>query len=328
MRKMGGLYPKMKITAITMLFGVLAIAGTPLFTGWYSKDSIVAQALGFAMVHREHALLFVLPLVTAGITTFYMFRMWFMTFTGTPRDEHVYEHAHESPGLMTGPLVVLAACSLAVAWGWPVWDAKASYLEHNIHHAQPDAVLADFGHVAEEGETWAVVKQEDRSERLQGALHHHLAGNLALGMAILGLVFAAVVYYYRVLDPEEAKAAFPKLHAFLTEKWCFDQFYRMAVVRPALVVAHWFKAFDLYVIDGILHGIARLTVRLSRWDGRFDNGIVDGLANGVASVTYAVSGRLRRVQTGFLRSYVLFLVLAAVGIFIALSYFVALAAAR
>src|SRR5947207_2435290 len=73
MTKMGGLFPKMRITALTMLVGVLAIAGTPLFSGWYSKDAIVAQALGFASVHREHALLFVLPLATAGLTTFYVF---------------------------------------------------------------------------------------------------------------------------------------------------------------------------------------------------------------------------------------------------------------
>ena len=100
---MGGLFPKMKITALTMLVGCLAIAGTPLFSGWYSKDAIVAQAFGFAYANPEHGLLFVLPLLTAGITTFYMFRMWFMTFTGEPKDHHVYEHAHESPATMTIP---------------------------------------------------------------------------------------------------------------------------------------------------------------------------------------------------------------------------------
>ena len=147
MLKMGGLFPKMKITALTMLVGVLAIAGIPLFTGWYSKDAILAQAFGFVYVHPQHLLLFLLPLVTAGITAFYMFRMWFMTFTGKPRDEHVYEHAHESPWLMTVPLIVLAVCSVCVAWGWPICDAEASWLEHNVHHAQHHAVLADFGHV-------------------------------------------------------------------------------------------------------------------------------------------------------------------------------------
>src|SRR5262245_13911844 len=150
MTRMGGLYPKMKITALTMLAGVLAIAGIPLFSGWYSKDSILAQAIGFVYVHPEHMLLFLLPLFTAGITTFYMLRMWFMTFTGEPRDEHVYEHAHESPWQMTAPLCVLAVCSVAIAWGWPVWSAKDSWLEHKLHHAMPTSVMADFGHVVDE----------------------------------------------------------------------------------------------------------------------------------------------------------------------------------
>src|SRR5262249_46126732 len=147
MGKMGGLYDKMKITALTMLAGVLAIAGIPLFSGWDSKDSILAQALGFAYVHPRHILLFLLPLVTAGITAVYMFRMWFLTVTGKPRDHHVHEHAHESPWPMTVPLIVLAVCSVAVAWGWPVWSAQHSWLEHSVHHAQPVSVMAEFGHV-------------------------------------------------------------------------------------------------------------------------------------------------------------------------------------
>ncbi len=94
MLKMGGLFPKMRITALTMLVGVLTIAGIPLFSGWYSKDAILANAFGFFRANPQHFLLFLLPLITAGITSFYMFRMWFLTFTGRPRDHHVYDHAH------------------------------------------------------------------------------------------------------------------------------------------------------------------------------------------------------------------------------------------
>jgi NADH-quinone oxidoreductase subunit L len=331
MLKMGGLYPKMKITALTMLMGVLAIAGIPLFTGWYSKDAILAQALGYVHVHPQHLLLFLVPLATAGITTFYMSRMWLMTFTGPPRDPHVYEHAHESPPLMTIPLILLAICSVGVAWGWPVWDANASFLMHNVHHAQHHAVLADFGHVLDEEtghvEYWAAAKDEAQNERLYAHHNHHLAGNLALGLVVICFVFAALVYYYRVLDPAEAKEQFPAIHAFLMDKWRFDRLYSVMAVRPALVVAHWFKAFDLRVIDGIIHGVAWLTVWASKWDGRFDNAVVDGLVNLVGDVFYRTGARLRNVQTGYLRSYVLFLVLAAVGIFIVLSYLVRMAMA-
>jgi NADH-quinone oxidoreductase subunit L len=345
MLKMGGLYPKMKITALTMLVGVLAIAGIPLFSGWYSKDAILAQALGFVKVHPEHGLLFLLPLITAGITTFYMFRMWFMTFTGEPRDEHVHEHAHESPATMTVPLIILAFFSIVVAWGWPVWDAEASWLEHHKHHSQPASVYADFGIIKadridipiEKDETWPglspdhkkppPIKDNAENERLWAFKLHHLAGNLALGVVFLGIVFAAVVYYYRKLDPAEAKAQFPGVHRFLSRKWYFDELYSAILVRPALVVAHWCRAFDSRVIDGVVDNTGRATVRVAKWDGRFDLGIIDGLVNLTADVIYAVGAWLRNVQTGFIRSYVLFLVLAAVGIFMILSYLVAMATA-
>src|ERR1019366_9231728 len=145
MTKMGGLFPKMKITALAMLAGVLAISGVPGFSGWYSKDAILAQAFGFVWVHPGHVLLFLLPLVTAGLTTFYMFRMWFLTFAGKPRDAHVYEHAHEAPWVMTVPLIVLAVFSVCVAWGRQPWNPEESFLAENISESQPASVIADFG---------------------------------------------------------------------------------------------------------------------------------------------------------------------------------------
>jgi NADH-quinone oxidoreductase subunit L len=332
MLKMGGLFPKMKITALTMLAGTLAIAGIPFFTGWYSKDAILAQAFGFIYVHPGHLLLFLLPLGTAGLTAFYMARMWIMTFLGKPRDEHVYEHAHESPWTMTVPLIALAACSVCVAWGWPIWDAEASWLEQNVHHAQHHAVLADFGNIdysvsPDHGEYWVVAKDQVRNERVYAYRNHHLAGNLALGLVAIGLAFAGLIYWKRLLDPAEAKEQFPALYAFLIDKWRFDRLYSVMLVRPALVVGGWCAWFDLRVIDGIIHLLGRLTVLASKWDGLFDNNVVDGLVNLVGNVTYAVGGRLRQVQTGFLRSYVLFLVLAAAGIFLVLSYLVRIAIA-
>jgi NADH-quinone oxidoreductase subunit L len=327
MRKMGGLFAKMPVTALTMLAGVFAIAGIPLFSGWYSKDSILAQAFGFMLVNRTHVLLFVLPLVTAGLTAFYMFRMWYLTFAGTPRDHHVHEHAHETAWPMTLPLVVLAVCSVAVAWGWPVWDARASWLEHTIHHAQPVSVLAEFGHIPSEGEVYPGQHPKEPAVREAAHEYHDLAGWLALAVVGLGIVFATLLYLYRVLDPEEAVLEFPRLQAFLANRWYFDELYSAAVVRPALAVAGWFKRFDLGVIDGIIHAVARLTVRVSRWDGLVDRYVVDGLVNLTGNVFYRVGAGLREVQTGYLRSYVLFLVLAAAGIFVALTYFVSVVAA-
>jgi NADH-quinone oxidoreductase subunit L len=306
MTKMGGLYPKMKVTAITMLVGMLTIAGIPLFSGWYSKDAILAQALGFVQAHPKHILLFLLPLLTAGITAFYMFRLWLLTFAGKPRDEHVYEHAHESPRTMTVPLIILAVCSVAVAWGWPLYDAEASVLNNTIEQSEPLSAKIEFAavHVFAHGS-------------------HALAGNLALGLVLVALIFASLIYHSGVLDPEEAKQQFPGIHRFLWNKWYVDELYSAIIVRPALTVAHWCRKFDTRVIDGTVDATARGVVQLSRWDGRFDLGIIDGLVNLTARVVFAVGGRLRTVQTGYLRSYILFLVLAAIGIFAVLSYFVA-----
>jgi NADH-quinone oxidoreductase subunit L len=329
MTKMGGLYPKMKITAITMLIGVLTIAGLPLLSGWYSKDAILAHAFGYVWVHREHGLLFALPLVTAGITTFYMFRMWLMTFAGEPRDEHVYEHAHESPWLMTVPLIILAALSVGVAWGWPLWDATESQLEHHIHHAQPSAVLADFGYHEKEHESWpaADASLRNRTERYFAHKYHTVAGMLALGLVVLGILFALLIYSYRVLDPAEAREQFPGIYALLVNKWYFDHIYSVLLVRPAMIVARAFRAFDLKGIDGVIHATARCTVGLSRISGVFDNGFIDYLVNLVGRTAYRLGTWTPGVQTGYLRSYVLFLVLAAIGLFGMLAYFAAVAAA-
>jgi NADH-quinone oxidoreductase subunit L len=340
MTKMGGLLPKMKITGLTMLAGVLAIAGTPFFSGWYSKDAILANALGFVIVHKEHFLLILLPLLTAGITTFYMFRMWFMTFTGKPRDHHVYEHAHESPWLMTVPLIVLAVMSIAVAWGWPVWDAEASAMEYHIHHAQHHSVMADFGFNkdtdtrwdpfainAESGEKGAYIhtwlgddqRNEEQSVRVLAQQYHFVIGNIALAIVLLAFALATSVYYFHRLDPAEAKEQFPAVYNFLANKWYFDTVYSVLLVRPALAVATWCRLFDTKVIDAAVDNTARVTVGVARGSGRFDKGIVDGLVNVLADSCYAAGAWLRNVQTGYLRSYVLFLVMAAIGIWVILS---------
>jgi NADH-quinone oxidoreductase subunit L len=301
---MGGLYPKMKITALTMLMGVLAIAGVPLFSGWYSKDAVLAYSLGFCEVHPQHMLLFILPLATAGITTFYMFRMWFLTFAGKPRDHHVYEHAHESPWVMTVPLILLAILSVCVAWGWPVWDPEASALEQTLHHAQPFAVTADHA-----------------QEHLIAHEVHSMAGTFALGVVVLGFAFAWVLYYKRWLDPEEGKQQFSGLYNFLQHKWYFDELYSIMLVRPGIRVAGWCRTFDTRVIDGFIHGLAWLGMLGSRLSGLFDKGVIDGFVNVMAGVWYGIGNWLRAVQTGFLRSYVLFMVLAAVGIWLLLMMF-------
>lgn len=151
--------------------------------------------------------------------------------------------------------------------------------------------------------------------------YHDLAGLLALGLVALGFSFAASLYWFGgILDPAEAKDQFPGVHKFLNHKWYFDEVYSLAVVRPGLTVAGWCRDFDLKVIDGLIHLTARVGLMVSWVHGLFDRFIVDGFVNVLAQASYAVGSRLRRVETGYLRSYVLFLVLAAVGIWVILSF--------
>ncbi|HEX5269805.1 MAG TPA: hypothetical protein VFW33_04925, partial [Gemmataceae bacterium] len=246
---------------------------------------------------------------------------------GDPKDHHVHEHAHESPWLMTVPLIVLAVFSIIVAWGWPVWNAEASLLESHLHHAQPVSIQADYATMHEQGEEWQGVPQHvgpQENVRQYAADYHGLAGAIATGLVLLAIVFAAVVYWKPVqhLDPADTKEQLPWLHAFLTHKWYFDELYSAILVRPALVAAHAARWFDATVIDGVVNGLGRIGVWTSRFDGLIDARIVDGLVNLIATVCFGIGGRLRRVQTGSLRSYVLFLALAAVAIFVLLTYVV------
>jgi NADH-quinone oxidoreductase subunit L len=336
MTKMGGLYPKMKITALTMLVGVLAIAGTPLFSGWYSKDAIVVSSISFVSLNPKHFLLFFLPLLTAGITAFYMFRLWFMTFTGEARDHHVHEHAHESPRVMTVPLILLALFSVIVAWGTNPFDVQASALEHQLHAARPASLLKEHGlkvsTAVKQGETTVDGGNFFSKDSLfvnvyerAGLGPHDLAGILALLAAFLGVAIAFVVYFFGYLDPAETKEQFAGVHRFLMNKWYFDELYSALLVRPAVVVATWARWFDQTVIDNVLNWLGRTTVRVARFDGAVDLGIVDGLVNLTGNVVFGVGNWLRNVQTGYLRSYILFMAVAAVGIFALLSYVFALA---
>ncbi|HZL87045.1 MAG TPA: proton-conducting transporter membrane subunit, partial [Pirellulaceae bacterium] len=125
MRQMGGLLRKMPVTAITMLIGCLAIAGVGVpfligFSGYYSKDAILEQGYLFSLQSGSPygLIFFAVAAGGAAMTAFYMFRLWYMTFVGKPRDEHRYEHAHESPPVMYMPLVILAIFAIAVAWEW------------------------------------------------------------------------------------------------------------------------------------------------------------------------------------------------------------------
>lgn len=318
MLEMGGLRKKMPITAYTMLVGCLAIAGAgiPLtsigLSGYYSKDAIIEQAWSYAQTNKGIYWAFlVLPVLGAATTAFYMFRLWFMTFAGKPRNKHRYDHAHESPPVMTNPLLLLALFAIGVGWQLPFGNLSVTGL---LKEAQPAGTAATAVGVLMPSLTVP-------AEHLSHATDIKFWGGLsAFGAAATGVFLAALLYLWGALNPEEIKQSFRPLHTLLWNKWWFDEFYDKVFVAPALLLARAVAAFDRTVIDGVLHASAAVSRGAARVvDLAFDRTIVDGSVNTFANWTWDFGLLLRKLQTGSLRQYVLFIVMGTW--FMCLAYF-------
>jgi NADH:ubiquinone oxidoreductase subunit 5 (subunit L)/multisubunit Na+/H+ antiporter MnhA subunit len=318
MTEMGGLRKKMPITAYTMLVGCLAIigAGIPLsvigFSGYYSKDSIIEQALSHARTNGGgYWLLFALPVLGAAITAFYMFRLWYMTFAGTPRNHHRYDHAHESPAVMTYPLLVLAFFAISAGWSFPFSNFNVTNL---LEQARPEGTLADAQGVLL---PTLMAPNEHASHE---AIIKTPAGIAAFSAAMIGLFVATLLYLWRTLNPAEIKQTFQPIYKALWNKWYFDELYDLIFVRPTMFLSTQIAGFDRTVIDSVLHGAAAISRAGSRVvDVLFDRTVVDGAVNTFASWTWDFGLLLRKLQTGSLRQYVLFIVMGTW--FMCLAYF-------
>jgi NADH-quinone oxidoreductase subunit L len=321
MTYMGGLRKKMPITAYTMLVGCLAIigAGIPFtaigFSGYFSKDAIIEQAWSYSNNSPHHALFLKwLPVVGAAVTAFYMFRLWYMTFAGEPRDKHRYEHAHESPRVMTTPLIVLAIFATVIGWpAFRVYDA--------LDQTRPVGTLATT-----QGELWprTVIPSEHESHEPNIKQPAAIAAITAAGT---GLLLSTIIYLWGLLNPTELKQSFKPIYTFLWNKWYFDELYNLIFVKPTLWIAGFLAWFDRGIIDSILHGCAAFCRGISAIvDVLFDQTVVDGTVNTFAAGTWNFGLWLRRLQTGNLRQYVMFIVVGTVMLFIAItlvqSYFV------
>lgn len=317
MPQMGGLRKKMPWTSGTMLIGCLAIAGAGIpfvigLSGYYSKDAILEQALSFGRTNGGLGMLFFY--FTAGgaaITAFYMFRLWYMTFAGEPRNKERYDHAHESPKVMYVPLVILSVFAIGVAWKPFFTDLNLVGL---LEQARPagtlpaeNAVLLNLSWPNEHDSHASAIKVP--------------ATWVAFGTALAGFLLATVFYGVRRLNPDDVRRQFKPIHSFLINKWWFDELYQWMFIWPTHVMSRLIAGFDRWVIDSLIHSCA-WTVRVFSvaWDRVADQGIVDGFANSLASVTYSIGSSLRGLQTGSLRQYVLFIVGGTVLLFAAVSF--------
>jgi len=335
MRNMGGLRRKMPLTFLTFFVSTLAIAGVPLTAGFLSKDAVLAGSLAFAMHDPGHVALPVLGFVAALMTAFYMFRLVFMTFFGKfgeRADDHDRElvlqsesYVHESPLVMTGPLLVLAAGATFLLWsptnpmseGWigEVVEEHATWMGGASH----TSISADGAmvYVADAADTHAETADSHGSAAdAHGGGHgddhvahtaHVVTVALSLAVAALGIIFAFLFYGVRALSARRlSESAFAKA---VEKKYGFDEFYDWAFIRNTLRVCNVSGALDLKVVDGIVDGAAKVFVNARysfTWlNGAVDRYVVDGAVNGVGASLSWLGSAFRRAQTGMIQNYLL-----------------------
>jgi NADH-quinone oxidoreductase subunit L len=298
MRKMGGLKQWMPITFATFFISVLAIAGFPPFAGFFSKDEILW--LAFTSEHGNKFVWF-LALCGAGVTAvLYVPPIVHDLFTAsvapitTPRSTCMNRHQ-----VMTMPLVVLAIGAVFVGLiGLPGvlgGSQFAHWLEPVIHaHAE--------GHASHALE-WGLMA-------------------VSVSVAACGVLIAYLMYRREALSPDTfVNLAGGLPYRLFDRKWYFDEIYQTIFVNGTLMLARFWSAFDAYIVDGIVNGVAAVTRFISWLNGLIDTYIVDGLVNAVADVTYWAGNRFRRLQTGNINGYLYGIILAmAVAVYVKIRY--------
>ena len=260
MRRMGALRKVMPITGFTFIIGWLAIAGVPPFAGFWSKDEILLY------VYANNPALYVVGLVTALLTAYYMTRQVIMVFYGKARwNDHSEAHGahgeitpHESPKVMLIPLVVLAVLSIFGGAMQLPFSKKLHFLEHWL----APVVEESEAHI---GETWAYQNK-------------YLLLVVAIVVAMTGILISVAVY-----AKSKIKIVEPKI---LEQAWNYDASVARVVAGPGAA-----------------------TFNLIAW---IDANIVDGIVNGVGESIRGVAGSVRRVQSGFVRTYALLISLGTV----------------
>ncbi|MDP3025456.1 MAG: NADH-quinone oxidoreductase subunit L [candidate division Zixibacteria bacterium] len=232
MQKMGELKNKLPVTFWTMFAAVLAISGIPLFSGFFSKDEILWKAFS-----QGNLILWIIGLVTAGMTAFYMFRLFFLTFFGKSRvDESIKSHIHESPKIMIVPLMVLAVLSVIGGYiGVPKSLGGGNNFESFL-----SPVFGEKGEIA-----------------LHPASTEYLLMALSVVVALLGIFFAYRFYIKSPDLPKSLAQRFSFPYKLLLNKYYVDELYFKIVVNPLLKFATFlWQFFDVKVIDGIANGLA------------------------------------------------------------------------
>ena len=273
-RKMGGLSSKIPWTHRLFLIGTIAIAGIPPLAGFWSKDEILAHAFT-----HHHYLLYGMAALGALLTSFYMFRLMYLTFYGTSRmDHHTEEHVHESPMVMVGPLMALGVLSILGGFlGFPP--------EHGWLHQFLEPVAGLGGeHAVSTGLVLTLMM-------------------VATGIALLGWALAHYFYSVNLSAPDRLAEQFKAAYTTLLNKYYIDELYDVLWVEPTKTLGRWLDWFDRFVIDGLVHAVAQsadLVAAASTWAEKY---VIYGGLNAIGYGNHLAARQWRQLQSGMVHHY-------------------------
>jgi NADH-quinone oxidoreductase subunit L len=295
----------------------LAISGIPLFSGFLSKDGILAGTLAFGKL-TGHWLIPFMGFFVAALTAFYMFRLVILTFHGEPRDNHKFEHAHESPKVMVIPLVVLATLSIFIFYtpnpfssdaGWflgswiktptqitPI-DTRFEFMKPALENIQPEV----------HGE---IVHSPLYTETMHWA--HYPAMIMSIILAGLGILIAFLFYQWKKISADKLADKIKFLYRCSLNKWYLDEAYDKTAVNGTLGLSSVLAWFDQKIVDGAVNGSAWLTRLISNISGWFDANIVDGFVNLTAFVSGFIGFSFKKIQTGKVQTYIVLVVFSII----------------
>ncbi len=250
-RKMGNLRAKMPVTYWTYLIGAAALAGIPLFSGFFSKDEILWYTW------QKAPLLWLVAAITAALTAIYSFRSVFVAFWGQERDKKLHHHAHESPSVMTVPLIILAIGSVLAGYvGIPRLSLIEAWLEPAFHWGAGETAAAAAGAAAHGSLEWALLA---------------VSALIAIG----GAYAAYRMYVVDTHVPGRIRESLGWFARLVEKKYYADEIYNKIVVQPLRDLAGWLADFvDKRGIDGAVNGVADLTGWVGAQARRLQSGLV------------------------------------------------------
>ena len=339
MNNMGGLRNKMPITFACMLIATFAIAGVPLFSGFLSKDAILAGTLAY--YHQNHGWAMLIPIAGFGaalITAFYMFRLIFLTFFGNPKNEKIYSNIHESPKAMTVPLVILSVLSFAFIFTLPNinplsgsgWFDSSLHQDESHHDSSGDHHLNGNGYDdlhagypdSHAGHSKLIVEHytkysdiPDNQKYDLNDVEHHIheqhdpAMFLSLFVAFVGILLSGLFYFFNKLSVQNASKFMKRVGLFhlSRNKFYIDSIYNNMLYKPFLWLCSLTSKLDWNLYDQtFIDSIGRRTLDLSDKSIKVDyNWLDQKIVDGSAKLVEYFNGKLKHTQSGVIQNYLM-----------------------